>query len=144
MSKAYIAQALRQRVAEQGRHRCGYCLTQEQIVGVPMDVEHIVPEALGGPTEEDNLWLACSLCNSHKGDRVTALDPSTGEIVRLFNPRQQLWEAHFRWADGGALVEGHTATGRATVIALHINRPALVRARRLWISVGWHPPREEN
>jgi 5-methylcytosine-specific restriction endonuclease McrA len=39
-----------------------------------MDVEHIIPEVLGGLTKEDNLWLACSLCNSHKGDRETALE----------------------------------------------------------------------
>jgi hypothetical protein len=140
MSKTYIAQALRQRVAEQGQYRCGYCLTQERVVGVAMDIEHIIPEALGGPTEEQNLWLACSLCNSHKGDKLTARDPHTNEVVQLFNPRQDAWERHFRWADGGALIEGYSATGRATVIALQLNRPALVRARRLWINVGWHPP----
>lgn len=89
MSKSYIPRALRERVAVQGRYRCGYCLTQELVVGVPMDVEHIIPEVLGGLTEEDNLLLACSLCNSHKGERVTALDPVTGEMVRLFDPRRQ-------------------------------------------------------
>ncbi len=81
MSKTYIPQALRELVAAQGHERCGYCLTQERVVGVPMEVEHIIPEALGGPTEEANLWLACSLCNKHKGDRVTGLDPLTGEVV---------------------------------------------------------------
>jgi len=48
-------------------------------------------------SEEDNLWLACSLCNSHKGERVTSLDPVTGDIVRLFDPRRQVWQAHFAW-----------------------------------------------
>ena len=48
MSKTYIPKALRERVAAQGRYRCGYCLTQERVVGVPMDVEHIIPEVLGG------------------------------------------------------------------------------------------------
>ncbi|MGI8915489.1 MAG: HNH endonuclease [Chloroflexota bacterium] len=32
-------------------------------------VDHIIPQALGGPTEEGNLWLACSLCNASKGAR---------------------------------------------------------------------------
>ncbi|MEI7768716.1 MAG: HNH endonuclease signature motif containing protein [Chloroflexales bacterium] len=142
MSKTYIPKALRERVAAQGRYRCGYCLTQERVVGVPMDVEHIIPEVLGGLTEEDNLWLACSLCNSHKGERVTALDPVTGDSVRLFNPRRQVWQAHFAWDDNGAIIVGLTASGRATVIGLNLNRPALVRSRRLWISAGWHPPTE--
>jgi ribosomal protein L34E len=37
MSEAYIPNALRQRVAAQARHRCGYCLTSEAIVGTPME-----------------------------------------------------------------------------------------------------------
>jgi hypothetical protein len=36
-----------------------------------------IPEALGGLTEEDKLWLACSLYNDHKGDKIAALDPET-------------------------------------------------------------------
>jgi hypothetical protein len=95
VSKDYIPKALRELVAAQGGYRCGYCLTQELVVGVAMDVEHIIPEALGGPTEEDNLWLACSLCNSHKGDRVAAVDPLTGELASLFNPRREVWHEHF-------------------------------------------------
>lgn len=91
MSKTYIPKALRELISAQGRCRCGYCLSQELIVGVPMEVEHLIPEVLGGPTEEGNLWLACSLCNSHKGDRVAGLDPVTGETVGLFDPRRQLW-----------------------------------------------------
>ncbi len=61
MSTTYIAKALRTRITAQARRRCGYCLTREQVVGAPMEIEHIIPEALGGATEEDNLWLACSL-----------------------------------------------------------------------------------
>jgi 5-methylcytosine-specific restriction endonuclease McrA len=107
-----------------------------------MEIDHIIPESLGGLTEESNLWLACSLCNDHKGDRIAALDPETGELVQLFNPRYQLWNEHFIWTQRGELIIGVTPTGRATVAALNINRPTLVRSRRLWVSVGWHPPKE--
>ncbi len=86
MSEAHISPALRQRVADAARHRCGYCLTSERAVGAPMQIDHIIPEALGGPSDEENLWLACPLCNAHKGYRVAALDPLTSEVVRLFNP----------------------------------------------------------
>jgi hypothetical protein len=105
-----------------------------------MELEHIVPESLGGKTEEINLWLACPLCNAHKADRIVARDPRSGRVVRLFNPRRQIWANHFDWSPDGDLVVGRTATGRATVAALHLNRAALVAARRAWITVGWHPP----
>ena len=60
MSRTYISKALRQQVASHARHRCGYCLTSEAVVGTPMEIDHIIPQSLGGLTEEDNLWLACS------------------------------------------------------------------------------------
>jgi hypothetical protein len=107
-----------------------------------MEIDHIIPESLGGETAEDNLWLACSLCNDHKGDRIAAPDPETGEVVRFFDPRRQTWSEHFVWSTDGTRVIGRTATGRATVAALQMNRPILVAARTAWVTVGWHPPEE--
>lgn len=78
MSKAYIPRALRERVAAEARHRCGYCLSQEAIVGSTMEIERLIPESLGGLTEADNLWLVCSPCNDRKGDRIAAFDPHPG------------------------------------------------------------------
>jgi len=142
MSDAYIPKAVREKVAAQARHRCGYCLTSEAIVGTPMEIDHLIPQSLGGPTEEDNLWLACSLCNDHKGDRIAALDPASGEIMRLFDPRRQAWREHFAWTEAGDRIVGLTPPGRATVAALNLNRPSLVKARQAWVSVGWHPPKD--
>jgi hypothetical protein len=140
MSQSYISKSLRDRIGAQAKHRCGYCLTQEVIVGTPREIDHLIPEASGGRTEEENLWLACSACNDAKGCRIVATDPATGEIVRLFNPRYQIWGDHFAWSEKGDLIPGLTPTGRATVLALKLNRPALIRARQAWVSVGWHPP----
>lgn len=142
MSESYIPKALREKVAMQAKHRCGYCLTAEAIVGTPMEIDHIIPESLGGLTEEDNLWLACSLCNAHKGNRIAELDPTTGEMTRLFDPRHQIWSEHFTWSTEGERIIGLTAVGRATIVVLNLNRPALVVARRLWGTVGWHPPQD--
>ena len=142
MSSDYIPVELRRRVAEQARYRCGYCLTQEAVVGRPMEMDHLDPRSLGGPTTENNLWLACSLCNDHKSNRFLIIDPVTGVKVRVFNPRQQKWAQHFTWAEGGTRIDGATAIGRATVAALQLNRPSLVLARRLWVAVGWHPPED--
>ncbi len=142
MSETRIPRELRERVAAQAGYRCGYCLTAEAVVGTPMEFDHLIPESLGGLTEEENLWLACSLCNDHKSNRIAGPDPLSGEVVRLFNPRQQLWHDHFRWTEQGDRIIGLTPTGRATVATLNLNRPVLVKARQLWVSVGWHPPAE--
>lgn len=142
MSSAHVPIDLRRRVAEQARYRCGYCLTREVVIGKPMEFDHLLPRSLGGPTTEDNLWLACSLCNDHKSNRFLIIDPKTGAKVRVFNPRQQEWEQHFAWAEGATRIDGTTAIGRATVAALQLNRPSLVLARRLWVAAGWHPPQD--
>ncbi len=142
MSRTYVPKALRERVAAQARYRRGYCLTSEMVVGTPMEVDRLLPEADGGLTEEDNLWLACSLCNDHKSDRIAAFDPETESVVRLFDPRHQIWTEHFRWSPEADRILGLTPTGRATVLALHLNRASLVTACRLWAIVGWHPPED--
>jgi len=142
VSRRHISADLRRRVAEQSRHRCGYCLSAEAVVGAAMELDHITPATLGGQTVEDNLWLACSACNDHKNDRVAVPDPATGEITRLFDPRRETWSAHFIWDHAGTHVVGLTPTGRATVAALQLNRPVLVVARAVWVVAGWHPPRD--
>ncbi len=128
------------RLQSQVGHHCGYCRTSAKITGQALTVEHIIPVARGGSSDEENLWLSCRPCNQYKGARVEALDPETGALVALFNPRRQVWEAHFTWSGNGALIIGLTACGRATVVALKLNHPDIVAARLLWISVGWHPP----
>src|SRR5690349_6073469 len=111
MTSVKISKALRTLVSAQARQRCGYCVTAEAIVGTPMEIDHIIPRALGGPTEEDNLWLACSLCNDYKGDHIAATDPLTGELVRLFDPRRQTLVEHFAWTAEGDRIVGLTPIG---------------------------------
>ena len=142
MSQSHIPAALRERVATAAHFRCGYCQTARAIIGQPLHIEHIVPLAAGGQTSEDNLWLACPLCNGHKGTQTDALDPVTGERVPLFNPRKQNWHDHFAWSDNGAIILGVTPIGRATIFALHLNNEYVGPSRRIWIAAGWHPPKD--
>lgn len=141
MSRSHVAKALREQITKEAGHRCGYCRTSARVTGTPMEIDHIIPEALGGLTVVDNLWLACSMCNDHKGSRIAATDPDTGEIVRLFDPRRQVWLDHFDWSADGTAIIGKTPVGRATVVALRLNRVELVEARRAWVVAGWHPPK---
>jgi len=135
-----IPAALRQRAAESARFRCGYCLTSQRVIGPLLEIDHIVPQARGGTHDEDNLFLACPMCNSHKADRIEAVDPESSATVPLFNPRTEQWDDHFEWTEGGTVIRGKTPKGRATVAALNMNHPDIVAARRLWVIAGWHPP----
>jgi len=140
VSHSRVSKALRERIEERDRHRCSYCLTPEAITGAPMELDHIIPESLGGPTVLENLCLACAVCNSHKAGRIAAPDPESGTIVRLFDPLRQTWTEHMGWNSVGDRIQARTACGRATIVALHLNRPSLVAARRRWSEAGWHPP----
>ncbi len=90
-------------------------------------MEHIVARKHGGNDEADNLALACDRCNSHKGANLTGVDPDTGEITKLFNPRQDAWKEHFKIAD--VLIVGLTPVGRTTVFVLNMNEERRVRLR---------------
>lgn len=136
---AYISESLRQEVTDRARGRCEYCQTQQVIV-VSMEIDHIVPESVGGETTLDNLCLACVGCNGFKLDFQSGIDPETEQEVRLFNPRNQEWHNHFQWSDDGLEVIGLSATGRATIARLRMNRDAVVNSRRRWVEAGWHPP----
>jgi hypothetical protein len=140
MSQVYIPAELRRRVTEDGHARCGYCLTSQTIVAVPMHLEHIIPLAAGGQTILENLWLACPLCNGYKGAQTHAVDPATGDRIPLFHPRAQRWEEHFVWSEDGTEIIGQTPVGRATVHALRLNNAYSVPSRRVWVAAGWHPP----
>lgn len=137
-----VPTALRMRIIEQARHRCGYCLRTEELLGMPMTLDHIIPQAAGGPTTEENLWLACRRCHEFKGTQTQALDPETDALISLFNPRYQSWHEHFQWNEDGTKVLGKTPCGRATVLALQMNNLQIVITRRLWVSAGWWPPQE--
>lgn len=144
MRRSHISLDLRQLVMQDAGHRCGYCRSDELLTGIPLSIEHILPVVLGGATTRDNLWLSCRPCNELKGAQVEASDPETDEVVPLFNPRTQPWAEHFAWSEEGTQMLGLTPVGRATIAAFHLNRPMLVSARRRWVLVGWHPPREED
>lgn len=76
MTRTYVPRAVRERVWAQAKGRCGYCLSQEIVTGLPLEIEGVTP------------------------------------------------------------------IGRATVAALRMNRPLPVRARRVWVAAGMHPPRD--
>jgi hypothetical protein len=79
-------------------------------------------------------------CNDRKYTEVDALDPVSGEVVNLFNPRQHRWDEHFSWAADFKQIVGLSAIGRATVAKLKLNRSELVKLRGILRIAGEHPP----
>ncbi len=135
-----FSEALRKFVVARAGERCEYCHlpSRGQVGRFPID--HVVPRTAGGATEADNLALACPRCNGLKWAHGDGLDPSSGELARLFHPRDEDWEDHFRWsASRPHELEGRTATGRATIARLGMNRPEAVEVRRLLVTVGLFP-----
>jgi hypothetical protein len=140
MSDVRVPPAVRRRVAVRARHRCEYCRCPEQFSTSAFCIEHIVPSSRGGGSEAGNLAFACSGCNAHKSDRLSATDPLTDDDVRLFHPRQDRWETHFEWSQDFLEVIGLTKIGRATVATLQLNRRNIRNLRRLLLTAGEHPP----
>lgn len=133
-----IPSRLRTDVVRRAGDRCEYCGLAQAGQEAAFHVDHVVPQSAGGTTETDNLALACVSCSLRKGARQAAIDPETGTEVLLFNPRIELWVEHFRW--DGETVLPLTATGRATISALALNRPLILAIRREEIFRSRHPP----
>jgi hypothetical protein len=71
--------------------------------------------------------LACLHCNRHKGPNLAGRHPATGEIVRVFHPRNDPWSDHFEW--DGAVLSARTDVGLVTIRVLAINEADFVAVR---------------
>jgi len=74
------------------------------------------------------------VCNRYKGPNIAGVDPATGGITPLFNPRLDRWFDHFLFE--GAKIVGRTVAGRATVRVLSMNHPVQLAARQALVSEG--------
>ena len=112
---------LKETVRRRAGQRCEYCHLPEAIAELPFQFDHVIAEQHGGVAIEDNLALSCVRCNRYKGPNLSGIDPESGKLTRLFNPRSDAWSKHFLWK--GARLSGRTAIGRTTIVVLQINHP---------------------
>ena len=133
-----IPVALRRLVIRRAANACEYCGLSQKGQEATFHIDHVIPRVAGGETRAENLALACVSCSLRKAARQTAVDPYSGADVPLYNPRGDDWHAHFQW-EGVSLI-GLTATGRATIAALHMNRPLILAIRQEEAALGRHPP----
>ena len=132
-----IPDELRSAVVQRADGRCEYCLIHEQDAGFPHQIDHIVSRKHGGLSTLENLAFACVLCNRYKGADVASIDSQTGELVRLFNPRQDRWVDHFR-LDGATIVP-LSAIGGVTASLLRMNGTERMAERLLLQELGTYP-----
>ncbi|SRR5258706_2018909 len=130
---------LRQLVRKRAGRRCEYCLFHEDHLPLwPFHLDHIMAEQHGGPTKLNNLAWACQRCNLCKGTNLSGVDPDSSEVVRLFNPRSDIWTEHF--ALEAARVIGLSGIGRATVWLLQMNSEPRMQLRAELIAMRkWKP-----
>jgi HNH endonuclease len=144
MAKARARIEIRVRVRELAQGFCEYCRIEEASTGHEFTLDHVSPESRGGPTALENLAYACVGCNVRKSSKTHAPDPIDDKLAPLFNPRLQRWSDHFCWSSDTRLILGLTPTGRATVVALSLNRQPLIAYRALMARNGMHPPVETS
>jgi 5-methylcytosine-specific restriction endonuclease McrA len=127
-----IPTALRQQVMARAKLKCEYCCVHQDFSIYTHEIDHTIALKHGGKTIAENLALACLSCNRHKGSDLTSLDPVSGDITPLFNPRRHQWSQHFQLQD--AQILGITDIGRTTVFLLHFNTPEAIFSRQLLIA----------
>lgn len=143
---------LRAAVVKRAQSKCEYCLKPEDqdddqdttfFSHDPYEIDHIIAEKHGGPTELPNLAYACFGCNRHKGSDIASRDPETGALVPLFNPRKDIWQDHFRLTVDGTILL-LTPEGRVTARLLQFNTPIQVQIRADLIALGKLSPFVES
>jgi hypothetical protein len=125
----------------EAKNRCGYCLGEQCYIFAPLEIDHLLPTALGGTDTEENLWLACRLCNSHKGIKHTALTDLAERECRFLILENKT---------GNDISESKTELKLSAkprpdvraVFALQMNNKIALMVRKNWLIAGWYPPKE--
>lgn len=130
-----MRRSIRAFVLRRADDRCEYCrLRQRHDRFHTFQIEHIIARQHRGGDDPQNLALACHQCTLHKGPNLSGMDPDTNQLVRLLNPRQDLWHEHF--ALEGIRIVGLTAIRRTTAWVLQMNSEDRLELRRVILELG--------
>jgi len=106
---ADIDAALREIVRLRAAGLCEYCRISERFTLAEHEIDHVIAVKHGGQTIAENLALCCAVCNRFKGSDIASIDPETGQLTPLFNPRVDHWDDHYqfaKWRNPGSDREG--------------------------------------
>lgn len=138
----YISSEIRSAVWSRAKGCCEYCLIYEEDSYYIHEIDHLLPKKHGGTTELDNLALSCFFCNRHKGTDIGSIDPITEKFILFFNPRNHVWDYHFR-LEGNRIIT-LTPFGRVTSLILKFNHPQRRIEREFLIKLGCYPPKDKS
>ncbi len=138
----------RKKVRKRANYLCEYCHSSEEASAALFEIDHVMPQSLGGSDDLTNLALACQRCNGYRYNFITGIDPESKQELPLFNPRKQRWSEHFIWTKDALKIIGITPIGRATCNRFDFNddfhnEGFIVKVRRFWLNGGWHPPEDD-
>jgi len=136
MSSAVSAR-LRRLVFQRAHGICEYCLIHEEDACFSFHVDHISSRKQKGSTTSDNLALACLRCNVSKGTDPGVIIGRPPRLVRLYHPRQDRWDEHFRIF--AARIHPVSEIGEATVSLLDLNAQDRLLLRCALVKAGRYP-----
>jgi len=131
-----LSAELRATVVLRANSSCECCLLHDSDAAFPHEVDHVVSRKHGGQTTANNLAYACMICNRYKGSNIASLTGS-GDLIRLFNPRQDRWIDHFRL--NGPVVEPLDEIGEVTARVLRLNSAERVVRRGILQQLRRYP-----
>jgi HNH endonuclease len=133
----HIPDILRLFVKQRANNRCEYCRINQEDFFFPFEINHVLSVRHGGFTISENLALSFSICNRHKAADIGTYLDGNRRFVRLFNPREDDWGAHFEVNHGEIL--SLTNIGRATIKLLDLNNPDRIILRQILMNAGRYP-----
>ncbi len=85
----------RRNIYMRDRHMCQYCGTHPNRDDLTID--HIIPRSRGGRSTWENVVLACTRCNTKKGNRL----PNECGMHPMTTPKRPSWMSTLRIIPGG-------------------------------------------
>ena len=125
----YVSEEKRKLVITRAKNCCEYCRLYQSDAFQKHQIEHIIALKHGGSSDLDNLALACTECNFHKGTDLSTMLLPDKELIRLFNPREDVWEEHFYIEE--CIFYPISKIGEATIKVLKMNDIDLIIFRKM-------------
>ena len=126
---SYVSEIKRKTVVTRAKNCCEYCQLHQSDAFQKHQIEHIIALKHGGNSDLDNLALACTDCNFHKGTDLSTMLLPDKELIRLFNPREHPWEEHFFIEE--CIFYPKLKIGEATIKVLKMNDVDLIIFRKM-------------